>query len=191
MQAATAVKVNARTRIQDGSGRKTRKVELTVNMLEPLYHTRQEDAAAILGVSLSSLKSSCRKLGISRWPYSRKRNDEQDTFVSVLLNGEEGCSSVPDRSKESQQDDSSTQSSSSRDTNSAEIQKKQSILPQVKEPERNYTNEPHNIEGFIEGSANGDSQLAHDAIVDLKWIRWFMETGEENDIVDNQTHCFP
>eukprot|EP00960_Hanusia_phi_P069444 767092-Hanusia_phi.AAC.5 len=48
-------------------------VNLTVNDIAELFVMRQSDAAKYLGISLTSLKSSCRMLGLARWPYSRKR----------------------------------------------------------------------------------------------------------------------
>ncbi|EKX49643.1 hypothetical protein GUITHDRAFT_104604 [Guillardia theta CCMP2712] len=36
---------------------------------------RQEDAAYSLGMSLTSLKTCCRKLGLARWPYARGYTD--------------------------------------------------------------------------------------------------------------------
>ncbi|EKX30977.1 hypothetical protein GUITHDRAFT_122818 [Guillardia theta CCMP2712] len=43
-------------------------------MIRSLFYLKQEDAAVQLGISLTSLKTACRKLGISRWPYSRTRS---------------------------------------------------------------------------------------------------------------------
>ncbi|EKX48542.1 hypothetical protein GUITHDRAFT_105684 [Guillardia theta CCMP2712] len=169
MQAA-AVKVNARTRVQDGSGRKTRKVELTVNALEQFYHMRQEDAAAILGVSLSSLKSSCRRLGISRWPYSRKRNEEHDTFVSVLLNNGDESFSLSN-----EQDFQHSQTSS--DSSSQEM----------KDQEDDHED---NIEGLSESGSEHTESAEGAEVVDSKWIRWFIEVGD-SDIIDNETPLFP
>ncbi|EKX42781.1 hypothetical protein GUITHDRAFT_111150 [Guillardia theta CCMP2712] len=46
-------------------------VSLSLQALSPLFHTPQDQAAHVLGISLTSLKSACRRLGISRWPYKR------------------------------------------------------------------------------------------------------------------------
>ncbi|EKX48519.1 hypothetical protein GUITHDRAFT_105664 [Guillardia theta CCMP2712] len=51
----------------------TQEVEITGPVIQNLFHMRQADAARILGISLSSLKSACRRLGFPRWPYSRHR----------------------------------------------------------------------------------------------------------------------
>jgi hypothetical protein len=39
-----------------------------------LFGIPQADAACQLGISLTTLKVACRKLGISRWPYTRRRH---------------------------------------------------------------------------------------------------------------------
>ncbi|EKX37010.1 hypothetical protein GUITHDRAFT_116875 [Guillardia theta CCMP2712] len=47
-------------------------VNISVETLEQLFHLRQDEAANTLGVSLTSFKLACRKLGLDRWPYLRK-----------------------------------------------------------------------------------------------------------------------
>eukprot|EP00960_Hanusia_phi_P049378 759523-Hanusia_phi.AAC.4 len=71
---AHAVQVNARPRNANGYVT-VKKVQLEESVLRPLFGIRQEDAAQYLGVSLSSLKSACRRLGINRWPYTRSRQE--------------------------------------------------------------------------------------------------------------------
>eukprot|EP00960_Hanusia_phi_P077622 768718-Hanusia_phi.AAC.4 len=100
--AGQTVCVNARVR--DGYEETTRTVNLDLDMIKNLFYLKQEDAAVQLvrilklsclvpvkmsdlfppsfgvkvlmmsGISLTSLKTACRKLGISRWPYSRTRS---------------------------------------------------------------------------------------------------------------------
>ncbi|EKX46203.1 hypothetical protein GUITHDRAFT_107821 [Guillardia theta CCMP2712] len=60
-----------RGRAGSRKGTPGRRVELTLNKLEAFYDFRQEDAASLLGISLTSLKSACRQLGLKRWPYTR------------------------------------------------------------------------------------------------------------------------
>eukprot|EP00960_Hanusia_phi_P049379 759523-Hanusia_phi.AAC.5 len=81
---AVSVKVNSRKRV-DIPGTSTRPVEITLDRLRPLFHLRQEIAAEILGVSLSSLKTSCRRLGLNRWPYTRFNSNEGGSFIKVLV----------------------------------------------------------------------------------------------------------
>eukprot|EP00960_Hanusia_phi_P040792 754655-Hanusia_phi.AAC.5 len=47
-------------------------VQLDLAVLEPLYCFKQEEAAERLGICLTSLKSACRKLGLKRWPYTKR-----------------------------------------------------------------------------------------------------------------------
>jgi len=46
-------------------------IRLSPAVLQPLFTLKQRDAADRLGISLSSLKTACRRIGIFRWPGSR------------------------------------------------------------------------------------------------------------------------
>mmetsp|Transcript_25584 Transcript_25584/g.57550 ORF Transcript_25584/g.57550 Transcript_25584/m.57550 type:complete len:189 (-) Transcript_25584:249-815(-) len=46
---------------------------ITADLLRSLTHLSQPDAARCLGISLSALKSSCKAVGLGRWPYIRRR----------------------------------------------------------------------------------------------------------------------
>ncbi|EKX41734.1 hypothetical protein GUITHDRAFT_112149 [Guillardia theta CCMP2712] len=48
-------------------------VTLNAQGVTSLFVMRQSDAAKFLGISLTSLKSACRQLGVTKWPYSRRR----------------------------------------------------------------------------------------------------------------------
>ncbi|EKX30955.1 hypothetical protein GUITHDRAFT_122838 [Guillardia theta CCMP2712] len=53
--------------------------EITIDLpvLRALTHLKQEHAARHLGISLTSFKSACRRLGIARWPYNKRRTAQQ------------------------------------------------------------------------------------------------------------------
>lgn len=57
-------------------------VRLSVDALAPLFNTPQDQAAQLLGISLTSLKSACRRLGIPRWPYRRGTKKETDDLIT-------------------------------------------------------------------------------------------------------------
>eukprot|EP00960_Hanusia_phi_P037554 753016-Hanusia_phi.AAC.1 len=67
-----AVNVTPRPRHALNSPTPRQEICLTVELLRSHFHHRQEHAAQTLGISLTSLKSACRQLGIARWPYTRK-----------------------------------------------------------------------------------------------------------------------
>eukprot|EP00960_Hanusia_phi_P020874 615207-Hanusia_phi.AAC.3 len=82
-------------------------VAIDLQVLEPLFSLRQEEAADTLGVCLTSLKSACRKLGIMRWPYKKggarevgkNENDEEEGEAevgssSMGAESEEACTRV-------------------------------------------------------------------------------------------------
>ncbi|EKX42777.1 hypothetical protein GUITHDRAFT_111147 [Guillardia theta CCMP2712] len=57
-------------------------VRLSVDALAPLFNTPQDQAAQLLGISLTSLKSACRRLGIPRWPYRRGTKKESNDSIT-------------------------------------------------------------------------------------------------------------
>ena len=59
---------------------------LAVDMptLEKLFSMPQFKAARALGISLTALKHSCRKLGIHRWPYRRPKRSRAKKIRQTL-----------------------------------------------------------------------------------------------------------
>mmetsp|Transcript_36171 Transcript_36171/g.112978 ORF Transcript_36171/g.112978 Transcript_36171/m.112978 type:complete len:155 (-) Transcript_36171:343-807(-) len=49
-------------------------VQVSLPQIAKLFHLKQSEAADILGISLTALKNTCRKLGVKKWPYARKRS---------------------------------------------------------------------------------------------------------------------
>ncbi|EKX50756.1 hypothetical protein GUITHDRAFT_103347 [Guillardia theta CCMP2712] len=60
-------------------------IRLDLSTVSSLYHLKQVEAAKLLGISLTSLKSGCRRLGIERWPYRREMNKRLVANDSMLL----------------------------------------------------------------------------------------------------------
>eukprot|EP00960_Hanusia_phi_P068199 766785-Hanusia_phi.AAC.1 len=56
-------------------------MHLQLSDIVALFHLRQAEAAKILGISLSAMKNACRRVGITRWPYSRSRPNLPDDEV--------------------------------------------------------------------------------------------------------------
>ncbi|EKX36755.1 hypothetical protein GUITHDRAFT_117053 [Guillardia theta CCMP2712] len=73
-----SVLIQARPRASD----QRRYIRLDLLTISSLFHLRQLEAARILGISLTSLKSACRRLGVERWPYTRDATspDRTDLF---------------------------------------------------------------------------------------------------------------
>ena len=51
---------------------KKRKIIITLQEIETRVHLSSQEAALSLGISVTTLKKTCRLLGMPRWPYSRK-----------------------------------------------------------------------------------------------------------------------
>lgn len=50
-------------------------VKVSVETIEAMFCMPQAAACKVLGISLTALKQVCRKLGITRWPYQRRKRD--------------------------------------------------------------------------------------------------------------------
>ena len=55
----------------DGSKRGRPPARVDVERLKTMFGMPQSQAAKVLGISLTTLKQVCRRLGVSRWPYRR------------------------------------------------------------------------------------------------------------------------
>ncbi|EKX37966.1 hypothetical protein GUITHDRAFT_115937 [Guillardia theta CCMP2712] len=64
-------------------------VQLSLPLLSSLFHLKQPLAADSLGISLTSLKTACRRLGLRRWPYERDREQERETRLGPGTPAEE------------------------------------------------------------------------------------------------------
>ena len=51
-------------------------LKVGIESIQPLFGLPQKDAAKALGISLTALKQVCRKLGVVRWPYWRKKKEK-------------------------------------------------------------------------------------------------------------------
>ncbi|EKX51128.1 hypothetical protein GUITHDRAFT_103049 [Guillardia theta CCMP2712] len=68
-KAPETVVIHSRTK--SGLIRRDKAVTVSLERLKGLFGSSQESAAQSLGVSLTSFKGACRKLGLDRWPYTR------------------------------------------------------------------------------------------------------------------------
>jgi hypothetical protein len=58
-------------------------VWLSVDVLNSLADRSLASAAKLLGISSTALKKACRELGVGRWPYCRKRQDDGGTAAEA------------------------------------------------------------------------------------------------------------
>ncbi|EKX38036.1 hypothetical protein GUITHDRAFT_154797 [Guillardia theta CCMP2712] len=80
---------------------------LDQELIEKYYHIPQCEAARQIGISLTCLKSACRKLGLRRWPYTRKyfRKHEGEAASQEDSQTSETPSNNPDESPEEHDED--------------------------------------------------------------------------------------
>ena len=79
------LKVNPRPKDVNGVVYQPPPVELTVQRLEELFSLPLNEAAKHLGVCETSLKSACRKIGITKWPYRKVKNCTEICTHSLSL----------------------------------------------------------------------------------------------------------
>ncbi|EKX42879.1 hypothetical protein GUITHDRAFT_111246 [Guillardia theta CCMP2712] len=90
------VKIVPRPRKHTSPATLQREVTLDAQLLQGLFHVRQEEAAEQLGVCLTSFKAACRRLGIQRWPYTKgmsQRNGRPGVPSRESQTGSESASS--------------------------------------------------------------------------------------------------
>jgi hypothetical protein len=80
---ALQVRLFPRRKLGDGSSTQTEKgrppLRVDMESIKPLFNLPQKDAAKALGISLTALKQVCRKLGVDRWPYWRRKKGSKAT----------------------------------------------------------------------------------------------------------------
>eukprot|EP00960_Hanusia_phi_P027712 746970-Hanusia_phi.AAC.5 len=90
---AARVKVCPRPRGSALSYSPQEPVSLDQSLVKSLFHLTQCEAAENLGISLSSLKLACRRMGIKKWPYnrrniSRRTHNERIPETELQRNGQ-------------------------------------------------------------------------------------------------------
>jgi len=93
-EAETAVRLRPRRRTWDRNRELHEEVDLTAEALTALFGLRMADAARSLGVSPTTLKIVCRRLGIDRWPYSRTGRLRVRTGIVTWERSREGLAEV-------------------------------------------------------------------------------------------------
>ncbi|EKX37111.1 hypothetical protein GUITHDRAFT_145221 [Guillardia theta CCMP2712] len=65
-----------------GPAQRNRKpLTFDINKISGLFHMRQTDAADFLGISLTTLKTVCKQLGVTRWPHARSKQDANQPYT--------------------------------------------------------------------------------------------------------------
>ena len=93
-EAETAVRLRPRRRTWDRNRELHEEVDLTAEAVTALFGMRMADAARSLGVSPTTLKIVCRRLGIERWPYSRTGRLRVRTGIVMWERSREGLPEV-------------------------------------------------------------------------------------------------
>eukprot|EP00960_Hanusia_phi_P040179 754287-Hanusia_phi.AAC.2 len=142
----------------------TFQVSLTPDVLTPLFNKPQQQAAQILGISLTSLKSACRYLGISRWPYRRgltrhvsPATDSRHSDVGSIQAYEDWVKAFMNASEDS---------SAARECH---------YLQAVTSAAHGIHEEREVISQDAEGSQNNNDQILSERVeIDEAWLSWFL-----------------
>ena len=159
---------------------RSREVEITRHVILDHIHMRQVDAARALvripqqyttpdlpcllccqGISLTSLKTACRRLGFSRWPYSRHRTP--DTTLQHVQEHEHG-----DTTDERVQQEAKWESESEGEEYLLNLEDQSDQSGWDIDIEAFDEEDQVRIEGFseIEGS----------------WLEWYLRSTDEDDV---------
>ncbi|KAL8053603.1 hypothetical protein ABFX02_05G082400 [Erythranthe guttata] len=76
----SSVAVNAKKIKKGKKMKKTGRLNLTLEALKPHFGTKLKDVAKELGVSISTIKRTCREYGIDRWPCNENHKKNPSLF---------------------------------------------------------------------------------------------------------------
>ncbi|EKX36588.1 hypothetical protein GUITHDRAFT_117244 [Guillardia theta CCMP2712] len=65
-------------------------IYISLELLSRYFHLKQEEVASALGVSLTSFKGACRRVGLKKWPYVRSYTEEKGGSGEEESSEEEG-----------------------------------------------------------------------------------------------------
>ncbi|EKX34097.1 hypothetical protein GUITHDRAFT_155840 [Guillardia theta CCMP2712] len=163
----TVVVIRARTR--HGLLRKSRSVKLDLNMISTLYNMRQEDAATTLGISLTSLKIACRRLGLKRWPNSRVAAGSPILVEHDNTDAGAGSSTRP----LAENNHGATEPLELFDDEVGDL----SLLDEMDDACTGSSTESRN------DTSEQPRSIDHDAVpLDENWIKWFLQCDEDGPV---------
>eukprot|EP00960_Hanusia_phi_P039371 753865-Hanusia_phi.AAC.2 len=180
MSSATPASVTVTPRPRPDRPQSPLGVQLSLETITPLFHTRQEQAAKLLGISLTSLKCACRRLGISRWPYKRGTrnvtvsNASESSFEEVALWFPQRSSPSADNSG-----DSANPADTSHVTEGSGKERHQIVPPAVQDLHASTKD----VEDFnVLEAATSHEELSQDSRNMIEWIHWYINCGEEEEM---------
>ncbi|EKX35693.1 hypothetical protein GUITHDRAFT_118183 [Guillardia theta CCMP2712] len=154
-----------------GEGASAYDVQLDLTIIEPLFHMRQKDAAKFLGISLTTLKRSCRLLGVQRWPYAELRDGRAGNQALLLGLGDEDEDEDEDEiggvgGQRRSGDEQRGVSSSSRTT------------PRI---DGEGTSSPQS-RGETPGSHTESAPEPSSQAIDAHWLEWYLSCEDEEEM---------
>ncbi|EKX46335.1 hypothetical protein GUITHDRAFT_107941 [Guillardia theta CCMP2712] len=184
------VTVKGRTKLarETGIGR----VNLDLNALEQLFNYRQEDAAAMLGISMTSLKIACRRLGVSRWPYSRSRQTDVEIDPSVVeRRGSNSASPVSQSASSAVSQlplfDGSASSSRQVEQIHAEVSSPQSLADDD-DDDSETAHRPEAEDQSCSSAREEENSEEGMSSIDKQWLDWFIQSDDQSPVFADSCH---
>ena len=151
-------------------------VHLNLETIAPFFGTRQQEAAQKLGISTTTLKQVCRKLGVSRWPYMRssKKNrikTESKEQIAQIAADKFNTQSFPqvDGSESEFSEDSFAESYSSAVTVELEAKSVRSL------PTEDFQSKEPDLESHFDSNKVADCETCENGIEAGSWdLGWLM-----------------
>ncbi|EKX53201.1 hypothetical protein GUITHDRAFT_100911 [Guillardia theta CCMP2712] len=151
------------------------RVSLSKEDIQKLFHLRQVEAAKLLGLSLTALKSVCRKVGVLRWPYSR---DRQQSTTSGL--GSSASSGWAGEKLEEVSDASTEDASGGGEEEGRHEEWKGSSTRRAEGRESWEASANSMLVGDLEDTWEELEECRR--ALDAKWIAWYISATDESSV---------
>ncbi|EKX37542.1 hypothetical protein GUITHDRAFT_116350 [Guillardia theta CCMP2712] len=155
-------------------------IRLSPAILQPLFNLKQRDAAQHLGISLSSLKYACRRIGITRWPgqAGADTDDAQEPPAE-----QEGADPADDtRSEEEKLEEGEPHPSAVSEVGAWEIER---LLAQEGSPgpsgSSTFTEPPVSAASALHPSTGADG-VCEEAWICPDWIEDYLRSTDEDEM---------
>jgi len=163
-------------------------VKLGISEIKEYFHMRQSEAAKRLGISLTAMKSACRRIGLTRWPYARRKKARTKVLAGHALPAHGSyaaslfCDSAPSCHAAPLSQEDNTASSSLSDGGFSSSNDSPAPLEVQEEVETPVLP----VDGgrrVEEAPARGGLHEVGAVPIDKGWIEWFVRTSDSMEIL--------
>mmetsp|Transcript_19250 Transcript_19250/g.63676 ORF Transcript_19250/g.63676 Transcript_19250/m.63676 type:complete len:184 (-) Transcript_19250:137-688(-) len=171
----STVQLFPRRKLGDSDIPQRGRAPLTIDLpvIQSLFSIPQVEACKVLGVSLTAMKQLCRKLGVSRWPYTRPCTTGRRRH----------------RARKSKPDTQPEQAKPVCEEAVADCQGKQELESASSTSPGSLSEDDSAVEdaeasggSVVEPTAAEEEVTEGSWMPNTGWIDWYMECGDEEDV---------